>query len=155
MCFPPLPAAALLEMQSTPNYLWSTEDLLGQGATACVYKARNKVSGGTGGEARHPKTTVPLCPLHPSCPAARGCPCSPLLALPGAPRLPAALGAASGFIFVFHLAPSPPTPSAAPARGCGSRAAFGVARSRVRLIGAAVHWRQGGRSCFWGNAQRF
>ncbi|NXC21132.1 IKKE kinase, partial [Corythaeola cristata] len=32
-------------MQSTPNYLWSTEDLLGQGATACVYKARNKKSG--------------------------------------------------------------------------------------------------------------
>ncbi|KFV05783.1 Inhibitor of nuclear factor kappa-B kinase subunit epsilon, partial [Tauraco erythrolophus] len=29
----------------TPNYLWSTEDLLGQGATACVYKARNKKSG--------------------------------------------------------------------------------------------------------------
>ncbi|NXK47780.1 IKKE kinase, partial [Chauna torquata] len=32
-------------MQSTPNYLWSTDDLLGQGATACVYKARNKKSG--------------------------------------------------------------------------------------------------------------
>ncbi|NWT11778.1 IKKE kinase, partial [Vireo altiloquus] len=32
-------------MQSTPSYLWSTEDLLGQGATACVYKARNKKSG--------------------------------------------------------------------------------------------------------------
>ncbi|XP_058711673.1 inhibitor of nuclear factor kappa-B kinase subunit epsilon isoform X2 [Poecile atricapillus] len=32
-------------MQSTPNYLWSTEDLLGQGATASVYKARNKKSG--------------------------------------------------------------------------------------------------------------
>ncbi|NWI65500.1 IKKE kinase, partial [Todus mexicanus] len=32
-------------MQSTPNYLWSTEDILGQGATACVYKARNKKSG--------------------------------------------------------------------------------------------------------------
>ncbi|XP_071624337.1 inhibitor of nuclear factor kappa-B kinase subunit epsilon isoform X1 [Heliangelus exortis] len=40
----PSPAAGL-EMQSTPNYLWSTEDLLGQGATACVYKARNKKSG--------------------------------------------------------------------------------------------------------------
>ncbi|NXP78546.1 IKKE kinase, partial [Ramphastos sulfuratus] len=32
-------------MQSTPNYLWNTEDLLGQGATASVYKARNKKSG--------------------------------------------------------------------------------------------------------------
>ncbi|NXF90900.1 IKKE kinase, partial [Eubucco bourcierii] len=32
-------------MQSTPNYLWNTEDLLGQGATAAVYKARNKKSG--------------------------------------------------------------------------------------------------------------
>ncbi|NXG31597.1 IKKE kinase, partial [Dromaius novaehollandiae] len=32
-------------MQSTPNYLWHTEDVLGQGATACVYKARNKKSG--------------------------------------------------------------------------------------------------------------
>lgn len=31
------------EMQSTTNYLWSTDDLLGQGATASVYKARNKV----------------------------------------------------------------------------------------------------------------
>lgn len=35
-------------MQSTPNYLWSTDDLLGQGATACVYKARSKVRGGEG-----------------------------------------------------------------------------------------------------------
>ncbi|NXX81342.1 IKKE kinase, partial [Urocolius indicus] len=32
-------------MQSTASYLWSTEDLVGQGATACVYKARNKQSG--------------------------------------------------------------------------------------------------------------
>ncbi|XP_058131101.1 inhibitor of nuclear factor kappa-B kinase subunit epsilon isoform X2 [Dasypus novemcinctus] len=32
-------------MQSTVNYLWHTEDLLGQGATASVYKARNKKSG--------------------------------------------------------------------------------------------------------------
>lgn len=31
------------EMQSTANYLWHTDDLLGQGATASVYKARNKV----------------------------------------------------------------------------------------------------------------
>lgn len=30
-------------MQSTVNYLWHTDDLLGQGATASVYKARNKV----------------------------------------------------------------------------------------------------------------
>nr|XP_033773975.1 inhibitor of nuclear factor kappa-B kinase subunit epsilon isoform X2 [Geotrypetes seraphini]XP_033773976.1 inhibitor of nuclear factor kappa-B kinase subunit epsilon isoform X2 [Geotrypetes seraphini] len=32
-------------MQSTPNYLWQLEDVLGQGATANVYKARNKKSG--------------------------------------------------------------------------------------------------------------
>uniref|UniRef100_A0A8C6Z893 Protein kinase domain-containing protein n=1 Tax=Nothoprocta perdicaria TaxID=30464 RepID=A0A8C6Z893_NOTPE len=32
-------------MQSTPNYLWHPEDVLGQGATACVYRARNKKSG--------------------------------------------------------------------------------------------------------------
>ncbi|XP_040279888.1 inhibitor of nuclear factor kappa-B kinase subunit epsilon isoform X1 [Bufo bufo] len=32
-------------MPSTPNYLWELEDLLGQGATASVYKARNKKSG--------------------------------------------------------------------------------------------------------------
>ncbi|KAM9408570.1 inhibitor of nuclear factor kappa-B kinase subunit epsilon [Pholidichthys leucotaenia] len=30
---------------STPNYLWSLEDVLGQGATASVYKARHKRSG--------------------------------------------------------------------------------------------------------------
>ncbi|XP_061544030.1 inhibitor of nuclear factor kappa-B kinase subunit epsilon isoform X3 [Phycodurus eques] len=30
---------------STPNYLWSLQDVLGQGATACVYKARNKRTG--------------------------------------------------------------------------------------------------------------
>lgn len=28
---------------STTNYLWSLQDVLGQGATASVYKARNKV----------------------------------------------------------------------------------------------------------------
>ncbi|KAM6166819.1 inhibitor of nuclear factor kappa-B kinase subunit epsilon isoform 1-T2 [Erethizon dorsatum] len=32
-------------MQSTANYLWHKDDLLGQGATASVYKARNKKSG--------------------------------------------------------------------------------------------------------------
>ncbi|XP_042319176.1 inhibitor of nuclear factor kappa-B kinase subunit epsilon isoform X2 [Sceloporus undulatus] len=32
-------------MQSTQNYLWKREDLLGQGATASVYKARKKISG--------------------------------------------------------------------------------------------------------------
>ncbi|XP_053249332.1 inhibitor of nuclear factor kappa-B kinase subunit epsilon isoform X1 [Podarcis raffonei] len=32
-------------MQSTLNYLWKTDDVLGQGATASVYKARNKKSG--------------------------------------------------------------------------------------------------------------
>uniref|UniRef100_W5N321 Inhibitor of nuclear factor kappa B kinase subunit epsilon n=1 Tax=Lepisosteus oculatus TaxID=7918 RepID=W5N321_LEPOC len=32
-------------MTSTVNYLWSQEDILGQGATASVYKARNKKTG--------------------------------------------------------------------------------------------------------------
>ncbi|XP_077934439.1 inhibitor of nuclear factor kappa-B kinase subunit epsilon isoform X6 [Halichoerus grypus] len=39
------PASQGQEMQSTVNYLWHTDDLLGQGATASVYKARNKKSG--------------------------------------------------------------------------------------------------------------
>ncbi|XP_057584836.1 inhibitor of nuclear factor kappa-B kinase subunit epsilon isoform X2 [Hippopotamus amphibius kiboko] len=39
------PASQEPEMQSTVNYLWHTDDLLGQGATASVYKARNKKSG--------------------------------------------------------------------------------------------------------------
>uniref|UniRef100_A0A9J8A4T8 Inhibitor of nuclear factor kappa B kinase subunit epsilon n=1 Tax=Cyprinus carpio carpio TaxID=630221 RepID=A0A9J8A4T8_CYPCA len=30
---------------STANHLWSLDDVLGQGATACVYKARNKKTG--------------------------------------------------------------------------------------------------------------
>ncbi|KAH0618893.1 hypothetical protein JD844_018418 [Phrynosoma platyrhinos] len=38
-------AIFFLVMQSTQNYLWKTEDVLGQGATASVYKARNKISG--------------------------------------------------------------------------------------------------------------
>ncbi len=32
---------------STANYLWSLQDVLGQGATASVYKARNKVESHT------------------------------------------------------------------------------------------------------------
>uniref|UniRef100_H3ARH4 Inhibitor of nuclear factor kappa B kinase subunit epsilon n=1 Tax=Latimeria chalumnae TaxID=7897 RepID=H3ARH4_LATCH len=32
-------------MQSTANYLWILDDILGQGATACVYKGRNKKTG--------------------------------------------------------------------------------------------------------------
>lgn len=39
-------------MQSTANYLWHTDDLLGQGATASVYKARNKVGSSPGGPGR-------------------------------------------------------------------------------------------------------
>lgn len=35
----------MLKMQSTPNYLWNPDDVLGQGATASVYKARSKRSG--------------------------------------------------------------------------------------------------------------
>lgn len=34
-----------MAVMTTPNYLWSVQDLLGQGATASVYKARNKKSG--------------------------------------------------------------------------------------------------------------
>lgn len=42
-------------MQSTASYLWHTDDLLGQGATASVYKARNKVRPqGRQGAARGP-----------------------------------------------------------------------------------------------------
>lgn len=37
------PGRPASQMQSTVNYLWHTDDLLGQGATASVYKARNKV----------------------------------------------------------------------------------------------------------------
>lgn len=44
-------------MQSTVNYLWHTDDLLGQGATASVYKARNKVGCGPGGAP--PRTPQP------------------------------------------------------------------------------------------------
>lgn len=43
-------------MQSTVNYLWHTDDLLGQGATASVYKARNKV-GRSSGQAPHPQSS--------------------------------------------------------------------------------------------------
>lgn len=42
------------EMLSTVNYLWHTDDLLGQGATASVYKARNKVG--------HSPPLAPSCP---------------------------------------------------------------------------------------------
>lgn len=49
-------------MQSTVNYLWHTDDLLGQGATASVYKARNKV-GHSPGQATQP-TPGPLTPRN-------------------------------------------------------------------------------------------
>ncbi|KAM6457058.1 inhibitor of nuclear factor kappa-B kinase subunit epsilon isoform 2-T3 [Liasis olivaceus] len=39
------PTTIFFAMQSTLNYFWKTEDVLGQGATASVYKARNKKSG--------------------------------------------------------------------------------------------------------------
>uniref|UniRef100_A0A8C4NBW7 Inhibitor of nuclear factor kappa B kinase subunit epsilon n=1 Tax=Eptatretus burgeri TaxID=7764 RepID=A0A8C4NBW7_EPTBU len=32
-------------IQSTPSFLWSTADILGQGATGCVYRARHKKTG--------------------------------------------------------------------------------------------------------------
>lgn len=51
--------AAVTAMQSTPNYLWSTDDLLGQGATACVYKARSKVRGWGGGDMATPGHPTP------------------------------------------------------------------------------------------------
>lgn len=47
-------------MQSTVNYLWHTDDLLGQGATASVYKARNKVGPRPGRP--HPGPCSPLTP---------------------------------------------------------------------------------------------
>ena len=37
----------LVMTASTVNYLWSIQDVLGQGATASVYKARNKVNSDT------------------------------------------------------------------------------------------------------------
>lgn len=112
MCFPPLPAAALLEMQSTPNYLWSTEDLLGQGATACVYKARNKVSGGTGGGggAATPKPRFPSVPSIPPAPRrgdARAPLCSPSRELPGCRQRWGLLRVLFSF-FIWLLLPPPP-----------------------------------------------
>lgn len=38
-----LPQLRLGQMQSTTNYLWLISDLLGQGATANVYRGRHKV----------------------------------------------------------------------------------------------------------------
>lgn len=49
-------------MQSTVNYLWHTDDLLGQGATASVYKARNKVGHSP---AQAPQAWKVLGPLSP------------------------------------------------------------------------------------------
>lgn len=54
--------AAVTAMQSTPNYLWSTDDLLGQGATACVYKARSKVRGWKGWGYGHSRASNPPTP---------------------------------------------------------------------------------------------
>lgn len=49
-------------MQSTVNYLWHTDDLLGQGATARVYKARNKVGAPPGPPCPAPGKAVPSGP---------------------------------------------------------------------------------------------
>lgn len=89
-------------MQSTPNYLWSTEDLLGQGATAYVYKARNKVSGGNWG-GRNPKTTEPRCPssLPP-----HGMPELRSTRPPGRSLAGEQLRGSFGFYFHFPWAPS-------------------------------------------------
>lgn len=38
-----LGSSATFKMQSTTNYLWLISDLLGQGATANVYRGRHKV----------------------------------------------------------------------------------------------------------------
>lgn len=46
-------------MQSTVNYLWHTDDLLGQGATASVYKARNKVGPRPGPRGPPPARSAP------------------------------------------------------------------------------------------------
>ena len=40
ICSPEKPHATI---QQTNNFLWSTADLLGQGATSRVYKGRDKV----------------------------------------------------------------------------------------------------------------
>lgn len=40
---PPGSRATAASMQSTTNYLWLISDLLGQGATANVYRGRHKV----------------------------------------------------------------------------------------------------------------
>lgn len=37
-------SSVAVRMQSTANYLWLISDLLGQGATANVYRGRHKVS---------------------------------------------------------------------------------------------------------------
>lgn len=51
-------------MQSTTNYLWLISDLLGQGATANVYRGRHKVGSAPGLSANH-CAAQPLSRLHP------------------------------------------------------------------------------------------
>lgn len=58
------PASQRQEMQSTVNYLWHTDDLLGQGATASVYKARNKVGHRPGCQGA-PYALELICPVSP------------------------------------------------------------------------------------------
>lgn len=56
-------------MQSTTNYLWHTDDLLGQGATASVYKARNKVGSNPGQASGQPSLGLLMpCKLAQSAP---------------------------------------------------------------------------------------
>lgn len=47
-CYSPcLPSSMSGMTASTTNYLWSMQDVLGQGATASVFKARHKVESPT------------------------------------------------------------------------------------------------------------
>lgn len=55
-------------MQSTANYLWHTDDLLGQGATASVYKARNKVGSNPGQASGQPSLASSCLASWPSQP---------------------------------------------------------------------------------------
>lgn len=103
-------------MQSTPSYLWSTEDCLGQGATASVYKARNKVGrDGRKGRTRNRSGPSP----HPSCPVVR-VPLLPLLT-PGSSR------GCFGAEFRFSFGSFPPRGSSS---GQWVQSSFGVLRSR-------------------------
>lgn len=45
-CLPQVPVDSnvIMEIRSSPNYIWNIKDILGQGATGAVYKGRHKVT---------------------------------------------------------------------------------------------------------------